>query len=142
MRKTFGIALMILFVAAWASAVAAPQAKGQAWDAIKLGKKNRIGDKVFFTFKPGEKPKVGSFNIRVQVIDKSPKKDKAWTLKGAVSLAGQAVPADAAFKPFDPKKARLYVLPLTIGKPGQWEFRMIILRDGKVVYRGLAKFAI
>ncbi len=142
MKKTIGVALIIFFVAAWASAVAAPQAKGPAWEAIKGGKKNRIGDKVGFTFKPSEKPKVGTVNIRVQIIDKSQKKEKAWTLKGAVSLAGEAVPAEAAFKPFNLNKAGGYVLPLTIAKAGKWEFRLVILKEGKVVYRGVARFTV
>ena len=143
MRKTLGIALIVLFVAAWAAAFAAPQAKGQAWEAIKFGKKNRIGDKISFTFKPAEKPKVGTVNLKVQLVSKSGKAEKsAWTLKGAISPAGGAVPADAAFKPFNRNKAGLYVLPLTIGKAGQWEFRMVILKDGKVAYRGLAKFSV
>jgi hypothetical protein len=143
MRKTIGIALILFFVAATASAFAAQQAKSPVWEAIKgPGKKNRIADKIHFTFKPTEKPKVGTVNLRVQILDKTEKKDKTWVLKGAVSLAGEAVPPESAFKTFTRNKAGLYVLPLTIAKSGQWEFRLIIQRDGKIVYRGMVKFVV
>ncbi len=141
MKKIDSIFLAVLLIFILVSAGAAQPSQGPDWKDLKgPGKKNWIDDSVYFVFKPSEKPKIGTFILKVTVFQKSGTKDKSFTIKGQFSMPSMAGAHDSGLKTLTLNNAGNYLLPLDIGMPGDWELKLTFLKADKIVFRGRAKF--
>jgi hypothetical protein len=141
MKRTAFLLAAILCFGLLAAALAAPEAQVPPWQDLKApGKKNWIGDAVYFIYTPNEKPKMGTIILKVRVFTKSGEKDKSFIVKGQFDMPSMAGAHDSGLQTFALNKAGNYLLPVNIVMPGEWELRLTFIKAGKTVFRGRTKF--
>ena len=141
MKTLSGIAALTLLLLAGISAFGQTPDQGPAWKDLKgPGKKNWINASTYFILKPSEKPKMGTTIFRVQVFDKSGKKNQTYTIKGESGMPSMAGAHDSGPKTFSLNKSGNYLLPVDVVMPGEWELKLSFLQDGKTIFRGRFKF--
>lgn len=105
------------------------------------GKKVKIDDVTYFIYKFDKKPKMGTSVLKVQVFDKTGKRDTTLAIighSGMPSMKG-AHDVTAAFKL---NKKGDYLMPVNVVMPGQWEIKLDFNKADKVIYRGSFKFGV
>jgi hypothetical protein len=104
------------------------------------GKKVPIGSGYYLIYGFDKKPKLGTVIMKVEIFTMEDKKDTSLVVKadaGMPSMKGAHETGDRIFKL---SKRGDYLLPISIVMPGDWEIRLTILKDGKVIFRGRYNF--
>jgi hypothetical protein len=104
------------------------------------GKKVQIGSGYYLIYGFDKKPKLGMVIMKVEIFTREGKKDTSLEIKadtGMPSMRGAHETGDQTFKL---SKRGDYLLPINIVMPGDWEIRLTINKDGKVIFRGSYKF--
>jgi len=104
------------------------------------GKKVLFGDGYYFIYGFDKKPKLGIAIMKVEIFDRNGRIDTSFEVKAHAdmpSMRGAHVTVDRSFKV---SKKGGYLAPQDIVMPGDWEIRLTILKDGKVLFRGSYKF--
>ncbi len=142
MKKLIAILLLILGPAVLGALALAPQ--GSEWKSLKgLGKKNRLGEGVYFVYKSsGAKLKVGNNPLQVIVAHKPGKPDPGFTVQGEVAAASKSGTPGPGPQTLTRTKSGAYLFPVKIASPGAWEIRLTFLKAKKTVFRGRRTFTI
>ncbi len=104
------------------------------------GKKVLVGSDHYLIYGFDKKPKLGTLIIKVEVFTKDGKKDTSMEVKadsGMPSMKGAHETGDRSFKV---SKKGDYLLPIDIVMPGDWEIRLTLVKEGKVIFRGSHQF--
>ena len=104
------------------------------------GKKVPLGSNHYLIYGFDKKPKLGTVIMKVEVFTKEGKKDTSMEVKadaGMPSMKGAHETGDLSFKL---SKKGDYLLPIPIVMPGDWEIRLTLLKEGKVIFRGSYQF--
>ncbi len=104
------------------------------------GKKVPVGSDYYLLYGFDKKPKLGTLIIKVEIFTKDGKKDTSVEVKadsGMPSMKGAHETGDRSFKL---SKKGDYLLPIDIVMPGDWEIRLTLLKEGKVIFRGSHQF--
>lgn len=104
------------------------------------GKKCRIDDEFSFTYKFTEKPRIGTFILRVRVFDGQGRQSTAFTVLGRSDMPSMAGAHDSGEQEFKTNKKSDYLLPINIVMPGEWEVRLTFKQGDSVVFRGAFRF--
>jgi len=104
------------------------------------GKKVQIGDGYYLIYKFDKKPKLGTVIVKVEIFTGKDKKDTSMEVMGDAGMPSMSGAHDTGDQPFTLSKKGDYLLPINIVMPGDWEIRLTIKKDGKVIYRGSHKF--
>ena len=141
MKKTALLLASLLCVGLLGEALTLRGSAEPPWQDLKAaGKKNWIGESVYFTWASSEQPKMGTIILKVQVFTKSGERDKSFIIKGQFDMPSMAGAHDSGLQPFALNKAGNYLLPLNIVMPGEWELRLTFIKADKTVFRGRLKF--
>ena len=104
------------------------------------GKKVPIGNGAYLIYAFDKKPKLGMVILKVDVYTADGKRDTSVEIlgdSGMPSMRGAHETGDQSFKL---SRKGEYLLPVNIMMPGEWEIRLSIKKDGKVIFRGSHKF--
>lgn len=104
------------------------------------GKKVPIGSGYYLIYSFDKKPKLGTLIMKVEIFTDEGNKDTSFEAKadaGMPSMKGAHETGDRALRL---SKRGDYVLPISIVMPGDWEIKLTILKDGKIVFRGRYNF--
>jgi hypothetical protein len=104
------------------------------------GKKVPVGSDHYLIYGFDKKPKLGTLIMKVEIFSKEGKKDISMEVKadaGMPSMKGAHETGDRSFKL---SKKGDYLLPIDIVMPGDWEIRLTLLKEGKVIFRGSYQF--
>ena len=104
------------------------------------GKKVPIGKGAYLIYGFDEKPKMGTVIMKVVVYTPNGKQDTSLEVladSGMPSMRGAHETGDQLFKL---SRKGEYLLPVNIVMPGDWEIRLTIKKDGKVIFRGSHMF--
>ena len=104
------------------------------------GKKVPIGNDSYLIYGFDKKPKMGMSIMKVEVYTPDGKRDTSLEIladSGMPSMRGAHETGDQSFKL---SRKGEYLLPINIVMPGDWEIRLTIKKDGKVIFRGSYKF--
>jgi len=104
------------------------------------GKKVPIGSDYYLIYGFDKKPKLGTVIIKVEIFDKEGKKDTSFEVKADSGMPSMKGHHDTGDRPFKLSKRGDYLLPIDIVMPGDWEVRLTLLKDGKVIFRGSYQF--
>jgi hypothetical protein len=104
------------------------------------GKKVMIGKDYYFTYGFDKKPKMGTVILKVELYTMDGKKDVTLELKGNAGMPSMKGAHDTGDRPFKLSQKGVYLLPVDIVMPGDWEIRLTFLKDGRVIFRGSHKF--
>lgn len=115
----------------------------QAQDFVAMpgpGEKVQIGNGSYLIFGFDKKPKMGTVIMKVEVYAPDGKKDTSLEVladSGMPSMRGAHETGDKSFKLSNKGD---YLLPIDIVMPGDWEIRLTVKKDGKVMFRGRYNF--
>jgi hypothetical protein len=104
------------------------------------GKKVSIGGGYYLIFGFDKKPKLGTVITKVEIFTAEDKKDTSFTVKGDAGMPTMKGAHDMGEQTFKLSNKGDYLLPVNIVMPGDWEIRISVLKDGKVVLRGRYNF--
>jgi hypothetical protein len=104
------------------------------------GKKVPVGTDYYLQYGFDKKPKLGTVIMKVEIFTKEGKKDTSFEVKadaGMPSMRGAHETGDQTFKL---SKKGEYLLPINLVMPGEWEVRLTVLKEGKVIFKGSHRF--
>jgi hypothetical protein len=115
----------------------------QAPDFVAMpgpGKKVPIGNDCYLIYGFDKKPKMGTVIMKVEVYTPDGKRDTSVEVLGDSGMPSMRGAHETGDQPFKLSQKGDYLLPVDIVMPGDWEIRLTIKKDGKVIYRGSYKF--
>jgi hypothetical protein len=119
----------------------APSAAGPAYPSmLGPGKKVPIGGDSYLIYGFDKKPKLGTLIMKVEIFTKEGKKDTSLEVKADAGMPSMKGAHETGDRPFKLSKKGDYLLPIDIVMPGDWEIRLTLLKEGKVIFRGSYQF--
>lgn len=111
-------------------------------DLPGYGKKCRIGEEYYFTYKFDKKPTLGTAILKIRLFDAKGNRVTALEIAGASDMPSMRGAHDSGEVPFKLNKKGDYLLPVNIVMPGEWEVKITFLKDKAPIYRGAFRFEI
>ena len=104
------------------------------------GKKVSIGNDYYLIYSFDKKPKLGTLIMKVEIFTQEGKKDTSAEVKAEAGMPSMKGAHETGEQPFKLSKKGDYLLPINIVMPGDWEIRLTLLKEGKVIFRGSYQF--
>jgi hypothetical protein len=104
------------------------------------GKKVQIGNGYYIIYGFDKTPKLGTVIMKVEIFTKEGKKDTSFEVKAEADMPSMRGAHATGDRPFVLSKKGDYLLPINIVMPGDWEIKLTVMRDGKIVARGRYNF--
>jgi len=146
MKLLMFVALFALFlgIAAPGSVSAAPVSpvKSDYQPLPNPGKKVPLGTGHYFTFGFEKQPKLGKAIMKVEIFTLDGNRDRSFVVKGDVDMPSMRGAHSSGSKDFALSAKGLYLLPVQLVMPGDWEFRFAFEKNGKTVFHGAYLFDI
>ena len=106
------------------------------------GKKVSIGNDYYLIYGFDKKPKLGTVIMKVEIFTREGKKKTSFEVKADAGMPSMKGAHETGDQPFKLSKKGDYLLPINIVMPGDWEIRLTLLKEGKVIFRGSYQFDI
>lgn len=106
----------------------------------KPGEKVSIDAGHYFLFGFHKQPKIGTAILRVEVFTRDGKRDTSFVVKGDADMPSMRGAHSTGNKDFSLSAKGVYLLPVRLVMPGDWEIRFTFEKDGKVLFRGAYLF--
>jgi len=104
------------------------------------GKKVPIGSDHYLMYSFDKKPKLGTVIMKVEIFTKEGKKETSSEVKADAGMPSMKGAHDTGDRRFKLSQKGDYLLPIDIVMPGDWEIRLTLLKEGKVIFRGSYRF--
>ena len=104
------------------------------------GKKVSIDKDHYFIYGFDKKPKLGTIIMKVEIYAQDGNKDTSFEVLGDSGMPSMKGAHETGEQLFRLSNKGAYLLPVNIVMPGDWEIRITIKKDGKVVFRGSHQF--
>ena len=104
------------------------------------GKKVPFGNGYYLIYGFDKRPKLGTVIMKVEIFNKEGNKDTSFEVKADAGMPSMKGAHETGDKAFSLSKKGDYLLPIPIVMPGDWEIRLTIMKDGKVISRGRYNF--
>lgn len=105
-----------------------------------LDKKVQLGDGNYLIYNFDKKPKLGTLIIKVEIFNSNDKKDISMEITGDAGMPAMRGAHDTGDRPFALSNKGVYLLPVNIVMPGEWEIKLTVKKAGKVIFRGGHRF--
>jgi len=109
---------------------------------VAEGKKCVINENYHFIYKLDKRPKMGTSILRVELFNKQGKRDTSWKIVGNFGMPSMSGAHDSGDMFFKLNQKGIYLLPINIVMPGQWEVKLKFIQNEKIVYRGNFKLSV
>jgi hypothetical protein len=96
----------------------------------------------YFTYGFNNSPKVGTCIMRVEIFNKDGKRDTSYQVRGDSDMPSMRGAHSAGNQAFSLSKKGVFLLPVHIAMPGDWEVKLTFVKNGKTVLRGSYLFDI
>jgi hypothetical protein len=104
------------------------------------GKKVPIGNGDYLIYGFDKRPKMGMVIMKVEVFTGEGKKDTTFEMKADAGMPSMGGAHETGDKSFSLSNKGDYLLPINIVMPGDWEIRLTVSKEGKVIFRGRYNF--
>jgi len=104
------------------------------------GKKVPIDSNYYFIYGFNKQLQIGTVIMKVEVYTRDGKKETSLEIKGDAGMPSMRGAHETGDQLFKLSKNGVYLLPIDIVMPGDWEIRLTFLKDGKVIFRGSHQF--
>jgi YtkA-like protein len=108
----------------------------------KPGEKVTIDANYHFTYGFDKPPKIGVAIMRVEVFTRDGKRHTSFVVKGDADMPSMRGAHSTGDKDFSLSAKGVYLLPVRLVMPGDWEIRITFEKDGKALFRGAYLFDI
>lgn len=124
--------------AAWAQT--APAVRRDFRVLPKPGEKIPLDATHYFTYGFAKSPKLGTTVMRVEIFTREGARDTSFVVQGDADMPSMRGVHRAGDKDFSISNKGVYLLPVRLVMPGDWEVSFIFLKNGKSVLRGCYLF--
>lgn len=104
------------------------------------GKKVWIGKEYYFVYGFDKNPAMGTVIMRVEVFTKDGRRETSLEIKGDAGMPSMRGAHETGERSFKLSKNGVYLLPVDIVMPGDWEIKLTLTKAGKVIFRGSYQF--
>jgi hypothetical protein len=104
------------------------------------GKKVPIEGGYYLMYGFDKKPKLGTVIMKVEIFTGEGKKDTSLEAKADAGMPSMKGAHETGDRHFTVSKKGDYLLPISIVMPGDWEIRLTLLKEGRVIFRGRYNF--
>jgi hypothetical protein len=104
------------------------------------GKKVPVGNGFYLIYGFDKRPKLGTVIMKVEIFTSEGKKDTSFQASADAGMPSMKGAHETGDRPFTLSKKGDYLLPISIVMPGDWEIRLTVSKDGKVLFRGRYNF--
>jgi hypothetical protein len=104
------------------------------------GKKVPIGNGYYLIYGFDKRPKLGTVIVKVEVFTGEGKKDTTLEMKADAGMPSMGGAHETGDRAFTLSNKGDYLLPINIVMPGDWEIRLTVFKEGKVIFRGRHNF--
>jgi len=87
-----------------------------------------------------KKPKLGTIIMKIEIFTLDGGKDTSFEVLGDSGMPSMKGAHETGEQSFQKSNKGAYLLPVNIVMPGDWELRITIKQNGKVVFRGSHQF--
>ena len=123
-------------------AATSPAAQDVYQPLPKPGEKVTIDANHYFTYGFDKPPKIGVAILRVEVFTRDGKRDTSFVVKGDADMPSMRGAHSTGDKDFSLSAKGVYLLPVRLVMPGDWEIRFTFVKNGKALFRGAYLFDI
>jgi len=120
----------------FAFAAPSPPAKVVYQTLPKPGQKISLDSDYYFIYGFYKPPKLGMPIMKVEVFNRDGKRDTSFVVKGDADMPSMRGAHSSGDKDFSISKQGVYLLPIRLVMPGDWEIRFTFEKRGKAVFRG------
>lgn len=85
-------------------------------------------------------PKMGAAIMRVEIFTRSGARDTTFVVRGDADMPSMRGAHSSGDKDFALSAKGIYLLPVRLVMPGDWEITFTFLKNGKTVFRGAYLF--
>ena len=117
-------------------AAAPPAAKRDYQPLPKSGEKIPLGPNHYFTYAFAKPPKLGTAIMRVEIFTREGVRDTSFVVKGDADMPSMRGVHSSGDQTFSLSAKGVYLLPVRLVMPGDWEVSFSFLKGGKTVFRG------
>ena len=104
------------------------------------GKKVPIGSGYYLIYGFDKRPRLGTVIMKVEVFTAEGKKETALKINAEAGMPSMSGAHDTGNLTFTLSKKGDYLLPVNIVMPGDWEIRLTVIKERKVIFRGRYNF--
>jgi len=104
------------------------------------GKSCKIGDDYTFVYDFDKTPKMGTSILRIKLFDGKGRKATDLGIVGQSDMPSMRGAHASGDVPFKLNKKGVYLLPVNIVMPGEWEIRLVFHKDKSVIQRARLLF--
>jgi len=135
------LALVVFEVSLPAAQAANPSLVKRGYQVLpKPGEKIPLGPKHYFTYGFAKTPKLGNAVMRVEIFTRDGVRDTSFTVKGDADMPSMRGAHTAGDHDFALSNKGIYLLPVRLVMPGDWEVSFTFVKDGKPVLKGCYLF--
>jgi hypothetical protein len=106
----------------------------------KPGAKTPLGATHYFTYGFTKPPKLGTAIMRVEIFTRDGVRDTSFVVKGDADMPSMRGAHASGDKDFSLSAKGVYLLPVRLVMPGDWEVSFTFIKDGKKMLRGAYLF--
>jgi YHS domain-containing protein len=106
----------------------------------KPGTKVPLGNDHYFIYGFVSPPKLGASIMKVEIFTKAGQRDTSFRISGDADMPSMRGAHSVGNKAFSVSKKGVYLLPVNLVMPGDWEIRFVFEKDGHTVLRGAYLF--
>ena len=106
----------------------------------KPGEKIPLDGDYYFTYGFSTQPKLGTAIMRVDIFNRAGKRDTSFVVKGDADMPSMRGAHASGDQNFSLSAKGVYLLPVRLVMPGDWEVRFTFMKQDKVVFRGAYLF--
>ena len=104
------------------------------------GVKVPIDPDTYFIYGFTKPPKLGTAIMKVEIFHQDGKRDTTFTGKGDADMPSMRGAHSSGDQPFSLSKKGVYLLPVRLVMPGDWELRFTFEKNAKTVFLGAYLF--
>jgi hypothetical protein len=78
--------------------------------------------------------------MKVEIFSTEGRKDTSFGVKANADMPSMRGAHSSGDRSFAVSRRGDYVLPISIVMPGDWEIKLTVTKDGKIIYRGRHDF--
>ncbi len=123
-----------------ADAAPSPTAKRYIRILPKPGEKVPLGAKHYFIYGFTKPPKLGTAIMRVEIYTHEGGRDTSFVVKGDADMPSMRGAHSSGDKDFSRSAKGVYLLPVRLVMPGDWEVTLTFIKEGKTVLHGAYLF--
>lgn len=133
--------LMLLFVApALVAPPSATAAKVLYQTLPPPGEKITLDADSYFIYGFNKQPKLGVAIMKVEIFNREGKPDTSFIVRGDADMPSMRGAHSSGDKDFSLSAKGVYLLPVRLVMPGDWEIRFTFIKGEKVILRGAYLF--